>query len=274
MRSAFTRSSFLFCIALAGAMSLAADMARADVQPAPVQVMVVGLFHLSNPGHDLHNMKVDDVLAPKRQAELAAITDALARFKPDKVAVEWPRETVDDRYPKYLAGSLPPSRNEVVQLGFRLAKTAHASGVYGIDADGDFPYEPVKTYADAHGLSSQLDAEGAKVDRQMAEQQRLLAEQGLSAALRRVNEPALIDESNAFYRNVLRIGSGNEQPGAELLAAWYRRNFLICANLLQLAKPGDHIVVFYGSGHAFLLRQCVRETPGFQLVEPNDYLPR
>lgn len=273
MRSAFTRS-FLFCIALAGAMSLAADMARADVQPAPVQVMVVGLFHLSNPGHDLHNMKVDDVLAPKRQAELAAITDALARFKPDKVAVEWPRETVDERYPKYLAGSLPPSRNEVVQLGFRLAKTAHATGVYGIDADGDFPYEPVKTYADAHGLSSQLDAEGAKVDRQMAEQQRLLAEQGLSAALRRVNEPALIDEGNAFYRNVLRIGSGNEQPGAELLAAWYRRNFLICANLLQLTKPGDHIVVFYGSGHAFLLRQCVRETPGFQLVEPNDYLPR
>ena len=33
-------------------------------------------------------------------------------------------------------------------------------------------------------------------------------------------------------------------------------------------------MVFYGSGHAFLLRQCVSETPGFRLVEPNDYLPR
>lgn len=274
MRSAFTRSSFLFCIALAGAMSLAADMARADVQPAPVQVMVVGLFHLSNPGHDLHNMKVDDVLAPKRQAELAAITDALARFKPDKVAVEWPRELVDERFPKYVAGTLSPSRNEVVQLGFRLARTAHATGVYGVDVDGDFPYEAVKAYADVHGLSSLLDAEGAKIDRQMAEQQRLLAEQGLSAALRRVNEPGLIAEGNTFYRTALRMGSGNEQPGAELLVAWYRRNFLICANLLQLAKPGDHIVVFYGSGHAYLLRQCVSETPGFQLVEPNDYLPR
>lgn len=273
MRSTMARWSFLLCAAWVGALSVPVECARADAPPAPVQVMVVGLFHLSNPGHDLHNMKVDDVLAPKRQAELGAITDALARFKPDKVAVEWPRDTVEERFPKYLAGTLPPSRNEVVQLGFRLARTAHAIGVYGIDADGDFPYEPVKAYADAHGLSSLLDAEGAKIDRQMAEQQRLLAEQGLSAALRRVNEPALIEQGNTFYRTALRMGSGNEQPGAELLAAWYRRNFLICANLVQLAKPGDRIVVFYGSGHAFLLRQCVSETPGFQLVEPNDYLP-
>jgi Family of unknown function (DUF5694) len=41
-----------------------------------------------------------------------------------------------------------------------------------------------------------------------------------------------------------------------------------------MAKPGDRIVVFYGAGHAYLLRQCVREVPGFELVEPNTYLPK
>jgi len=25
--------------------------------------------------------------------------------------------------------------------------------------------------------------------------------------------------------------------------------------------------------HAFLLRQCIAETPGFDLIEPNDFLP-
>jgi hypothetical protein len=30
----------------------------------------------------------------------------------------------------------------------------------------------------------------------------------------------------------------------------------------------------YGSGHAYLLRQCVREMPGFKLIEANDYLPK
>ena len=60
----------------------------------------------------------------------------------------------------------------------------------------------------------------------------------------------------------------------ELIAQWYRRNFLICANLVQRLKPGDRAVVFYGSGHAFLLRQCMSEMPGYKLVEANDYLPK
>ena len=28
------------------------------------------------------------------------------------------------------------------------------------------------------------------------------------------------------------------------------------------------------SGHAFLLRRCVQDMPGYKLVEPNDYLPK
>lgn len=116
----------------------------AEPATAPVEVMVVGVYHMSNPGRDLHNLKADDVLAPKRQAQIAAITDALARFRPVKIAVEWDAEAVAEGYPKYLVGNLPPSRNEVVQLGFRLAKTAGAKGVYGIDVDGEFPFDPVK----------------------------------------------------------------------------------------------------------------------------------
>lgn len=42
--------------------------------------------------------------------------------------------------------------------------------------------------------------------------------------------------------------------------------------MVQLATPGDRIVVLYGSGHTFLLRQRVRRMPGFRLGEGNDYL--
>ena len=31
----------------------------------PVEVMVVGMYHMSNPGHDLHDAKSDDVLQLK-----------------------------------------------------------------------------------------------------------------------------------------------------------------------------------------------------------------
>jgi hypothetical protein len=238
------------------------------------KVMIVGTFHMSNPGHDIYNMKADDVLAPKRQAELATISSALARFRPTKVAAEWPAELVAERYPKFLAGTLPPSRNEVVQLGFRLAAAMGLKDVYGIDVDGDFPYEALKAYADAHGQSALLQEMGTSIEESMRTKERILAEQGISAVLRYLNDPARIRTENAFYRIALRIGSGKVQPGVDLDTAWYRRNFLICANLLQLAQPGDRIVVFYGSGHSFLLRQCVSETPGLELVEPNDFLPR
>jgi hypothetical protein len=101
----------------------------------------------------------------------------------------------------------------------------------------------------------------------------MLQDKGIAAALRYLNDPERLSHDNSFYRQMLRFGAGQQQPGVDLLTAWYRRNFLICANLIQNSQPGDHIVLFYGSGHAFLLRQCVTETPEFILVEPNRFLP-
>jgi hypothetical protein len=266
------KASYPPLLIFAACLGSTAAMA-AEPSAKPVEVMVVGVFHMSNPGRDLHNLKVDDVLEPKSQGEIAAVTDSLARFKPTKVGVEWPADVVAERYKQFLAGTLPASRNEVVQLGFRLSKIANAD-VYSLDADGDFPYERLKNFAETRGFSKLIEDMNAEVQRNVDDQTRLLAQKGISADLRFLNDPARLKNDNTFYRNMLRIGLGGDQPGADLTAAWYHRNFLICANLLQLAKPGDRIVVFFGSGHAFLLRQCVTETPGVRLVEPNDYLPK
>jgi hypothetical protein len=238
-----------------------------------IQVIVLATFHMSNPGHDLHNQTVDDMLAPARQTQIEAVTAALARFAPTRVVVEWPEKTVDERYPKYLAGTLPPSRNEVVQLGFRLAKMSKAE-VQGVDVDGDFPFDKVAGWAAAHGRKEELAAIGAEVDRELAEQSRALQQGGVAAELRMMNEPARIDAMHSkTYRKLLQYGSGDVQPGADLLTAWYRRNFLICARLAQSVKDGDRVVVLYGAGHARLLRECVEEMPGWKLVEANSFLP-
>jgi len=248
-------------------------IAAAAVPMPETAVMIVGDFHMSNPGHDLHNLQADDVLAPKRQAEIAAVGDALARFKPTLVAVEWPADLTDQRYDAYLKSTLAPSRNEVVQLGFRLARTAGLKSVAGIDVDGDFPYEAVQAYADKHGMGAILADANAEIESAIRTEDETLKTGTVGGMLRLLNDPAAVAKGNAFYRLMLKVGGGAEQPGAELLTQWYRRNFLICANLVQRARPGDHVVVFYGAGHSFLLRQCVSETPGYRLVEPNDYLP-
>jgi hypothetical protein len=260
-------------IAAAVSLLLAAPVvAAAPASPAPVEVMIVGGFHMANPGHDLHDAQVPDVLTPKYQAQIVAVDDALARFKPTVVAAEWDAQTVDERYPKYLDGTLAPSHNEVVQLGFRLAKQTGAA-MHGVDVDGEFPYDTVQDYAKAHGQTALLERLDADTQAEAEAETRLIADKGVAATLRYFNDPERLKGGNAFYRSLLKLGDGGDQPGAALMTAWYKRNFLICANLIQLAKPGDRMVVFYGSGHAFLLRQCVEETPGFHLVEANAYLP-
>ena len=55
-------------------------------------------------------------------------------------------------------------------------------------------------------------------------------------------------------------------------AAWYQRNAKIFAKLMQIVQPDDRILVIFGSGHSFWLRHFVQNTPGFQLIEPGDYL--
>jgi hypothetical protein len=260
--------------------AVAAMMLSSTASARATEVMVLGTYHMANPGHDLHNVKADDVLVDKRQHELGAVADALAKFKPTLVAVEADTDNGAPaklaKYHEYLAGTLPTSRNEVVQIGFRLAKQMKFSEVWGIDVDGDFPFEAVQKFAEnGHpDLAKKLGELGADVDKMLKGLDETLKARSVGAGLRYLNEPQRIATDNAFYAEMLRYGAGNEQPGAALLTAWEGRNNAICARLMQLAQAEDRIVVLYGSGHAFLLRRCVQDMPGFKLVEANDYLPK
>src|SRR5688572_23768351 len=105
---------------------------------AEVQVMLLGTYHFANPGRDVIKQDIDDVLQPRRQAELEDLVSRLASWQPDRIAVEQPisrTDTVRARYARYLAKALPPNRNEVVQIGFRLASRLGHDAVYPIDDD-------------------------------------------------------------------------------------------------------------------------------------------
>ena len=94
-------------------------------QPAPIDVMVVGTYHMGNPGLDLANVKADDVLKPDRQKELEDLSAALAEFKPTKVMVERQAKTpdlVDSGYGQFTVSDLGSVRNERVQIAYRLAR--------------------------------------------------------------------------------------------------------------------------------------------------------
>jgi hypothetical protein len=252
----------------------------AAAEPAPIQVMVLGTYHMSNPGQDLHNVKAADVLTPERQRELAAVAEALASFKPTLVALEKvtaPPQYLDASYPKFDAGQLSRDRDERVQIGYRVAQLSGLEEVHGIDeqpAAGEpdyFPFERVQASAHAHGedaaLGALMQSAGAMVAR-FGEQQ---SQMTIAQLLLEANDSKSLADASAYYE-FLKLDSGEDQPASELLGYWFMRNAKIFAKLRDIAQPGDRVLVLFGAGHKHWLEQLASNSPGFQLVDASDYL--
>ena len=263
---------------------LAPTVAFAQTQaPEPVEVMVLGTYHFDNPGQDLHNARIDPVTTPQKQAELEAVAEALARFQPTAVAVERVAQDqsnmLDHRYPAFTSADLTTDADERVQVGYRLAHRLGLERVYAIDEqdrEGEpsyFPFEDVQTWAQANGKDEALGLMHAQVGAMIADMEARQRTDTVGHMLRWLNAPERVASDHGFYTAMLAFGAGDAQPGAVLNGRWYTRNALIFARLMQAARPGDRIVVVYGSGHSYWLRQLVQTTPGFRLVEANDYLP-
>ncbi len=248
--------------------------------PAPIQVMVLGTYHFGNPGLDLHNLKVDSVLTPARQAELADVASRLAKFNPTKIAVEALSDRADfttKKFDAFTPDTLTKDPDERTQIAFRLAHQLGHKSVYGIDEQSKtidyFPFDKVDVYAKAHGQAAMLNRLQEGIEKMMKEMEAAQKIKPVRLMLADMNEPArVLSDHENFYYALLSLGNEKEQPGAELNAAWYERNAKIFAKLTQIAQPGDRVLVVFGAGHAFWLRHLVQNTPGFQLIETDDYL--
>lgn len=266
------------------AMACAPAAAQTPVdEPPSIEVMVVGTYHFGNPGQDLYNVAADDVTSPLRQAELERISAALAEFAPTKIMVERQAQTadlIDPGYRDFSPSKLAGERNERVQIGYRLAHRLGLDRVYAIDeqpSPGEpdyFPFGRLSAFAKENGLEARLGllmAAGAEVVRRTKEIQ---ARGSIADMLMFHNDPGSATAGIDPYYGLLAIGGVDEQPGADLNAMWYLRNAKIFAKLMKAARPGDRVLVVYGSGHGYWLRHFADHTPGYRNVDPMPYLKR
>lgn len=278
LRCAVLCLAAVWCVVLPAAAQEAAP-SPAPPPPEPVRVMILGVYHMANPGLDLHNMKVDNMLSPQRQEELADLANCLARFAPTKVAVEsTPKEAdlSDAGYKKFNPDILGKNPDETVQVAYRLAHQLGHQTVYGIDEQSEtvdyFPFDKVEEYAKTHGRADVLATVHAGAEKNVAEAETAQKTLPVRLTLAMFNEPAHVARDQEFYYSVLQLADRRDQPGATLNAMWYMRNAKIFAKLLQVAKPGDRVVVVFGAGHNFWLRHFVEHTPGCVLEDPLPYL--
>jgi hypothetical protein len=251
------------------AISIAA-WAQSDARP---EILVLGTYHMSNPGRDIYNMKADDVLSPKRQQEIAQLIEVLKRFHPTKIAFEADigSERVKQEYSDYLAGKYTLSRDETNQIGYQLAKELGHHAVYPVDEEGDFPMQRVVNYAKANGRAEKLDAVTAGWGTMVKEQDDFLQSHTVLEMLEFMNSDKRVEKDVALYYATVSYGDPSDYAGPDLLAAWYQRNIRIYSNIVKLVEsPNDRILVIYGAGHLGWLRQDIANDQTVRLRKLSD----
>ncbi|MEO8452068.1 MAG: DUF5694 domain-containing protein [Gemmatimonadota bacterium] len=245
--------------------------------PARAEILVLGTYHMASPGHDIHNMVADDVLSPKRQAEMEQLVDVLKRFHPTKIAIEADvgSQRVGQQYADYLAGKYTLSRNEIDQIGYRLAKELGHGTVYPVDADGDFPFQRVVNYAKANGRAEAFEAIQAGVGRRVKEEGDFLRSHTLLETVESMNADSSVAQAVAEYFAYVPYADRFEYAGPDLLAMWYQRNIHIYHNIRALVEsPNDRILVIYGAGHLGWLQQDIANDGTVALRKLSDLTKR
>jgi uncharacterized protein DUF5694 len=287
-------------LAAAAALALLAGCGRQTPSPGPgpvasvpdfldqrgprARLLLVGVFHFADPGLDAYKPRFHvDISSRERQREVEEVVGLLARFRPTRVAVEWPKAeqaSLDSLYRAYLDGGERLGANEVFQLGFRLARRLGHPRVYAVDAEGRSPLTEAEARASAAALGIDVDSVlkrdpwDARYRELYAYEDSLKTVRTLRQHLLHANDPERIRLGHGHYLvGPFKLARGDNYVGVDDATRWYNRNLRIFSNLQQLTtSPEERILVFIGSGHLPILRFQAASSPEHRLVEPREYL--
>ena len=254
-------------------------------------IMILGSGHLANWGADRINYRMDDVLAPKRQAELQQLAEQLAGFEPTKIAVEvderWNAE-LQEEYNGYLQGNFQLERHEIHQIGFRLAKQMGHPKVHCVDylrddsmirEDREDHLTDYSAFAEANNQMHLLGSP-AKMEGKITEDEdgTIWIEpekyEPIIDMYIQINQDEKIRTNLRDYLRIARIGLQEQYPGANWVAHfWYPRNLKTFVNLTRITESeNERILLIIGAGHLGFLKQIVEDSEVYHVESPLKYL--
>jgi hypothetical protein len=269
---------FVICFFVLSASVTAQDSLKQKTAETKTAIALLGVYHFSNPNQDQFNVKSDNVLTEKRQKELDTLANDLARFKPTHIALEFDRNDreADEHYQKYLKDEYKLGADEREQIGFRLARLLGHQHIYPVDESSlKLDFEPGELAADFSDLLQQLSETGNRI---IGDINNWVANKSIGAVLSQLNSAGM-DKINIdlYYRYLLPIGKGSQQPGVDAAARWYKRNLYILHHIKEIVsadKCGKKILVIFGQGHTAMLKQFLQYSSEFELAVIQEYLPR
>ena len=260
-------------VSIVFSMLMVATAAWGQGQSKP-EILILGTYHMANPGRDIYNMQADDVLSAKRQQEIEQLVAVLKKFQPTKIAIE---SDVDSdkaakQYADYVAGKYTLSRNEIDQVGYRLAKELGHKTVYPVDVEGEFPVLPVINWAKANGQYPKFEEHGAEIGTMVKAQDEFLHSHTVLDTLLYMNSDEKSQQGVAFYFTYVPFGESHDYAGPDLLAAWYQRNIRIYHNITHIIdSPNDRVLVIYGAGHLGWLQQDAQNDSSVKLRKLSEF---
>ena len=249
------------------------------------QVLVLGTFHFQDAGRDTYKPQfVFDVRTPERQRELDDVLAKLAAWGPTRIAIERDVEVqarVDSLFAIYPGNGMDTLRNEIYQVGFKLAKRLKHAGVFAIDADARFLDSAMteaewKRRRDAlkKGPLSATDWDKMYTAVYRMEDS-LKTVRTLRETLLAMNSPERLALGHGHYL----VGSLIDGPlgdyfGADgFVTGWHNRNIRIYSNVARLIRsPEERILLVIGAGHAPIIRTQLASAPFVKLVDVNEVL--
>ena len=270
-------------MAMAPAFPAAAQAAApADATPPdPVAgFLFLGSYHMANHNRDVHNTRADDVLAAKRQQEIAEVARLIERYRPTKVMVEADpasQAKLDAEFAASCKGDRRLGRDEIEQVGYRVACDLGLPGVVGVNWNdlGPIPDEASVDYVAAierHGQQAQRARDMAVGNAQAAHDQAVLDHGSIGDMLRYLNSPEWLAANARAYFRIGLYGTQEDPAGANWMMLWFGRNQYIFNNIVRNTQPGDRVLVVYGAGHGNLLRQFAADSGFYRLEDTARWL--
>jgi hypothetical protein len=295
----------IFVLMIAGFSSCNKVSEGIQTDDLQIQVMLLGVYHFDNPGRDKHNLEIDDYFSDKRQQEIGEVATLLSQFEPNKIFIEQKpssQRKMDSLYQAYSNGNLAledleGGRNEIYQLGFKLAKKLGLDKLNCVDADGNWlgPYADFIADTLALAYYNEDEEKSSAAVKELNEQfstntvrENLVFTNRWESVMN--NHNYYIDVAMRVkdtvgiyftYQETTQVIDENEylmrsfdfnNIGVELVTEWYKRNFFIYRNILEKSSKGDRIVVMFGQGHIPVLHHLLEDNPRYKVVTPLDFL--
>lgn len=245
--------------------------------PQPIKIVLLGTMHFTPSESDMYTSDELAVGSEKRQKEIQEVVEKIAKFAPDQICIEYPanaQDEADSLYRAYLDGKYVLEDNEIDQLGFQSAKRLQLDHLTCVNYYGNFDTEPMVNFAQENGqleILQHLDAFGQEF---VSEINQTLAEESIIDFLRYLNTEESLNRNASIYSDIfVRVGAGDDFPGTELVADWYRTNLHIFTHVLRSIQPTDRaVLVIFGQGHIPILKSLFETNPNFEVVEVEEML--